>query len=97
LIFTDAGRRQYAVSVRVTVGCLSHRSTAAAAAAAAGGFDAERLAIDSCGRRRRVPAAGALSGNGATARRSAANSGSVVLTADEGGRTQTCYRCDGHT
>jgi len=80
------------VSVRPSVCssvCLSHRSTAAAAA---GGFAGERavpqeISIDSCGRRRRVPVAGELSSK----RRSAANAGSVTMTAEERGSTQTVH------
>jgi len=80
------------VSVRLSV-CLSHRSTAAAAC---GGFAAERpagsryrsIATDMrCTSRvaRAVLQAPARSSNGAAARRSAANAGSVTLTADGGG------------
>ena len=52
----------------------------------------QEISVDSCGRAagnvlQHVPA---LSSNGAAARRSAANAGSVTLTADEGGWTQTC-------
>jgi len=63
--------------------CLSHRSTAAAAC---NRFAAERLA----GRRYRSIAAGALRAPCSRRRRSAANAGSVTLTVDVGGWTQTC-------
>ena len=39
--------------------------------------------MDSCRRRYRVPAAGALSSNDAAARRSVANAGSVMLRAED--------------
>ena len=59
-------------SVRLFV-CLSHRLTATAAS---GKFAAERRV----GRKYRLTAAGAAQSNGAVARRSAANAGSVMLT-----------------
>ena len=81
--------------VYVTVGgCPSVYFVSVPVAAACGEFAAESTvgeSIDSCGR-----AAGAMqqvpaqSSNGAAARRSAANAGSVTFTADGGGRTQTC-------
>ena len=65
---------------------LSVPSIYSTAAAACNRFAAERLA----GRRYRSIAAGALRAPCSRRRRSAANAGSVTLTVDGGGWTQTC-------
>jgi len=89
-VIIDAGSRVYETVERSPVRpavCLSHRSTAAAC----DGFAAERPAGRRCrsiagtGTQQQRRRSTALSSNGAAARRSAANAGSVTLTADVGG------------
>ena len=78
-VYATVGRPSVHLSV-----CLSHWSTAATAVRE---FAAERPV----GRKCRSISAGVLRASCCRRRRSAANAGSVILTAEEGGSTQTCY------
>ena len=94
------GPLQTACRVSITVGCLSvhpsvrlsvcpidRRQRRRPASLLVSEPCRQEISIDSCGRRRRVPVAGAHSSK----RRSAANAGSVTLTAEERGSTQTSH------